>query len=163
MMTSDRRLFHRSNLATVARSRKYCSRRCEMAERLKKSNKWRVGKKKHLQFNAAVQRVKATRFYARSHIPNFDLVSNTIKRGYIRASSACIMINHFLRVRIIWFCKSRTHELFERFWKTIDGSKMTYNIRFIMEVNHEQAYSGYQSQNVDHFIRNYMTIHGCFA
>lgn len=41
------------------------------------------GEKNHLQFNAAVRRVKATRFYARSHIPNFDLVSNTIKRSYI--------------------------------------------------------------------------------
>jgi len=105
-----------------------------------------------------------------THFSNF--VSNTIKRDYIWASSACIMINHFLRIRIICFCKSRMRtscQLFRWFWKTIGTSKMTNSGWFIMEVNHEQTHDIKRRISKSKWpllyrkFQNYVAIHGCFV
>jgi len=53
--------------------------------------------------------------------------SQQYNKARLYMSIECIMINHFLRIRIICFCKSRMRtscQLFRRFWKTIGTSKM---------------------------------------
>lgn len=106
-------------------------------------------KKKYLQFNEAVRRVKTTRFLCTFARPNFDLVSDAIKDDYEQRKCA-LWINHFLPIHIRGLFDSINRECArsascDDFEKPSNVQKMTNSGQFIMEINHSliQTHDGY--------------------